>query len=162
MPLTGHHTNLRPHSSQMTILIAEDDMDAQLLAKEALHESKFENEVHFVNDGEDLLDFLRQDGAYIEKASPRPDVILLDLNMPRKDGREALREIKEDPKLRTIPVVVMTSSKAEEDIAGTYSLGVNSFVVKPMHFADLVQVMTNIGRYWFETVELPPKPAPLC
>ncbi len=102
------------------------------------------------------MDYLYRRGKYNEASAPRPGVILLDLNMPRKDGREALREIKADPDLRRIPVVVLTTSKAEEDILRTYDLGVNSFIVKPVTFADLVEVMRTLGRYWFEIVELPP------
>lgn len=143
-------------SKLITILIAEDDADDRLLAQEALHESRLVNEVYFVQDGEELLDYLRRRGKYSEQTTPRPGVILLDLNMPRKDGREALTEIKNDADLRRIPVVVMTTSKAEEDILRSYDLGVNSFIIKPVTFEGLVEVMRTIGHYWFEIVELPP------
>ena len=143
----------------ITILIAEDDADDRLLAQEALNESRLVNEVHFVEDGEELLDYLRHAGHYATAAAPRPGVILLDLNMPRKDGREALTELKRDKDLRRIPVVVMTTSKAEEDILRSYDLGVNSFIVKPVTFEGLVEVMRTIGHYWFEIVELPPTAA---
>ena len=109
-----------------------------------------------MEDGEELLDYLRRRGKYADpKESPRPGLVLLDLNMPRKDGREALREIKSDPKLRDIPVVVLTTSKAEEDIARSYNLGVNSYITKPVKFSALVEVMKALGKYWFEIVELP-------
>jgi len=143
-------------SKLITILIAEDDADDRLLAQEALQESRLVNELYFVQDGEELLDYLRHQGKYQEQAAPRPGVILLDLNMPRKDGREALTEIKKDADLRRIPVVVMTTSKAEEDILRSYDLGVNSFIIKPVTFEGLVEVMRTIGHYWFEIVELPP------
>ena len=143
----------------ITILIAEDDADDRLLAQEALNESRLVNEVHFVEDGEELLDYLRHGGKYATATAPRPGVILLDLNMPRKDGREALTELKKDKDLRRIPVVVMTTSKAEEDILRSYDLGVNSFIVKPVTFEGLVEVMRTIGHYWFEIVELPPTAA---
>ena len=140
----------------IAILMADDDPDDRLLACEAFEESRLANELYLVEDGEELMDYLYRRGEYNETSAPRPGVILLDLNMPRKDGREALREIKADPDLRRIPVVVLTTSKAEEDILRTYDLGVNSFIVKPVTFTDLVEVMQALGRYWFEIVELPP------
>ena len=141
----------------ITILIAEDDPDDRLLAQEALQEGRLANDIQFVRDGEELLDYLRRRGEYKDKRAPRPGVILLDLNMPRKDGREALSEIKHDPDLRRIPIVVMTTSKAEEDILRTYDLGVSSFIVKPLSFEGLVEVMKTLEHYWFEIVELPPE-----
>jgi CheY-like chemotaxis protein len=145
-----------PRSRTITILIAEDDPDDRLLAQEALEESRLANDIHFVSDGEELLDYLYRRGDYSQQNAPRPGLILLDLNMPRKDGREALSEIKLDSDLRRIPIVVMTTSKAEEDILRTYDLGVSSFIVKPLTFDGLVEVMQTLGRYWFEIVELPP------
>lgn len=140
----------------IVILMADDDQEDCLLVRDALEESRLANELHFVHDGEELLRYLRRQGEYADIAnSPRPGLILLDLNMPRKDGREALADIKADPALRRIPVVVLTSSKAEEDVLRTYDLGVNSYVTKPVTFASLVDVMKAIGRYWFEIVELP-------
>ncbi|HXT40714.1 MAG TPA: response regulator [Candidatus Angelobacter sp.] len=140
----------------ITLLLADDDPDDRLLAKQALEKSRVANDLRCVEDGEELLDYLRRRGRYTDpRESPRPGLILLDLNMPRKDGREALREIKNDPKLREIPVVVLTTSKAEEDIARTYNLGVNSYITKPVKFAALVDVMKALGKYWFEIVELP-------
>ena len=140
----------------ITILIADDDPDDRMLARDALEESRLANDLHFVEDGSDLLDYLKRRGKWADPAdSPRPGLILLDLNMPRLDGREALRAMKDDKELRGIPVVVLTTSKAEEDIYRTYDLGVNSFVTKPVTFDGLVEVMRVIGRYWFEIVELP-------
>jgi len=140
----------------ITILIADDDADDRMLAKDALAENRLANDLHFVEDGEQLMDFLKRRGAYSDpNKSPRPGLILLDLNMPRMDGREALKEIKADPNLRSIPVVVLTTSKAEADIYRTYDLGVNSFITKPVSFEALVVIMKTLGRYWFEIVELP-------
>lgn len=140
----------------ITILLADDDEDDRLLAEDALRESRLANELRFVEDGEELMDYLLRRGSYEDpKSSPRPGLILLDLNMPRKDGREALEEIKSHASLRSIPVVVLTTSKAEEDILKTYDLGVNSFVTKPVSFDSLVELMQFLGRYWFEIVELP-------
>lgn len=142
----------------ITILLADDDADDRMLARDALVESRVANDLHFVEDGEQLLDYLYRRGQYESpESSPRPGLILLDLNMPRKDGREALQEIKADPSLRHIPIVVLTTSKAEEDIYRTYDLGVNSFITKPVTFDGLVKVMKVLGRYWFEIVELPPR-----
>ena len=140
----------------ITILLADDDEDDRILARDALAESRLANDLRTVSDGEELLDYLHRRGRYASPAdSPRPGLILLDLNMPRKDGREALREIKADPGLRQIPVVVMTTSEAEEDIYRTYDLGANSFITKPVLFESLVGVMKDLGSYWFEIVELP-------
>ena len=140
----------------ITILLADDDEDDRMMGREALEESKLANDLHMVEDGEELLDYLYRRGRYSDPAtSPRPGLILLDLNMPRKDGREALKEIKADPELRQIPVVVLTTSKAEEDIFRTYDLGVNSFITKPVSFDGLVQVMKSLAHYWFTIVKLP-------
>ena len=140
------------------ILMADDDADDRLLAKDALNECKITNALHFVENGEELLDYLRQEGKYASLANtPRPGLILLDLNMPRKDGREALQEIKADPRLRSIPVVVLTTSKAETDISRIYELGANSFITKPVSFDALIKVMSDLVHYWFELVELPPQ-----
>ena len=142
----------------ITILVAEDDEDDRLLMQEALEENRLANDLYFVEDGEELMDYLHHQGKYNDRTSaPRPSLILLDLNMPRKDGREALKEIKEDPSLRQIPIVVLTTSKAEEDILRTYDLGVSSFITKPVGFDSMVQIMKTIGTYWFEIVELPDK-----
>ncbi len=140
----------------VTILMADDDPDDRLMAREAFEESRLANSLHFVHDGAELMDYLQRRGDYADAASsPRPGVILLDLNMPRKDGREALREIKADPDLRRIPIVILTTSKAEEDILRSYDLGANSFITKPVTFESLVNVVRTISSYWFEIVELP-------
>jgi two-component system, response regulator len=140
----------------ISILIADDDADDRFMIREALLESRIANELYEVADGEDLMDFLRHAGQYSNGNSfPHPGLILLDLNMPRKDGRQALKEIKSDPALRSIPVVVLTTSRAEEDIYRTYDLGVSSFITKPVTFDGLVDIMRTIGKYWFEIVELP-------
>jgi len=142
----------------ITILYADDDADDQLLVKEALEESRVLNDLRFVNDGEELMDYLHRRGPFADPArSPRPGLILLDLNMPRKNGREALAEIKGDPDLRCIPIIVLTTSKAEEDIYRSYDLGVNSFISKPVTFPGMTAVMKALGTYWFEIVELPPE-----
>ena len=147
---------MRRRRTTVTILMADDDEDDCMLAREAFSESRLANDLHFVHDGEELMDYLYQRGKYTAATvAPRPGLILLDLNMPRKDGREALKEIKADPSLRQIPVVVLTTSKAEEDIYRSYDLGANSFITKPVTFASLVEVMRTIGKYWFEIVELP-------
>lgn len=145
------------HTS-IVILVADDDAEDRMLVNDALEESRLANMVHFVEDGEELMDYLRNRGKYVDKAKyPSPGLILLDLNMPRKDGREAVKEIKADPKLRIIPIVVLTTSKAEEDIIKTYDLGVSSFITKPVTFSSMVEIMKTLGKYWFEIVELPPK-----
>jgi CheY-like chemotaxis protein len=142
----------------ISILFADDDPEDRMLAKDALQESRLANEVTFVEDGEELMDYLHRRNKYSHLDGwPLPGLILLDLNMPRKDGREALREIKADPLLRRIPIVVLTTSKAEEDIYRTYELGVNSFITKPVTFDALVNVMKTLTRYWFEIVKLPPE-----
>jgi CheY-like chemotaxis protein len=143
-------------SRPITILLADDDADDRMMAADALEESRLANDLRFVEDGEELMDYLHRQGKYTDpEKSPRPGLILLDLNMPRKDGREALSEIKADPDLRMIPVIVLTTSQAEEDIYRTYDLGVNSFITKPVNFEGLVSVMRTLGKYWFEIVELP-------
>jgi len=140
----------------ITILLADDDADDRMMAADALEESRLANDLKCVEDGEELMDYLRHRGKFAgSNEAPRPGLILLDLNMPRKDGREALKEIKADPELRSIPVIVLTTSKAEEDIYRTYDLGVNSFITKPVNFESLVAVMRALGKYWFEIVELP-------
>jgi len=139
----------------ITILLADDDPDDRFMAQEALETSRLANDLVMVEDGEELMDYLLRGGRYADRPAGQPGLILLDLNMPRKDGREALEEIKSDPDLRRIPVVVLTTSKAEEDILRTYDLGVNSFITKPVTFDGLVEVMQELGRYWLEIVELP-------
>lgn len=146
------------NTKPITILYADDDPEDRMLLTDAWKESRVANELHMVEDGEELMDYLKRRGKYASLAgTPLPGMILLDLNMPRKDGREALKEIKEDPALRRIPVIVLTTSQAEEDIYRAYDLGVNSFILKPVTFKSLVDVTQTIGRYWLEIVELPPE-----
>jgi len=145
-------------SVPITILVADDDADDRMLIDEAFEESLLQNPVDFVEDGEQLLAYLRREGKYAEhKGQAYPGVILLDLNMPRMDGRTALAKIKEDPDLCRIPVVILTTSKAEEDIIRTYGLGVSSFITKPVTFEGLIDVVKAIGHYWVEIVALPPE-----
>ena len=140
------------------ILVAEDDADDRMMIKDAFEESRLGNPVDFVEDGVQLMNYLQREGEYANLSDhPYPGFILLDLNMPRKDGREALREIKENAELRRIPIIVLTTSKAEIDIYRSYDLGVNSFIIKPVTFDSLVNVMRVLERYWFEIVELAPK-----
>ncbi len=142
----------------ITILMADDDDDDRKLTADALEESHLANPLKFVENGEELLDYLRQQGKYsLPNSAPRPGIILLDLNMPRMDGRAALKEIKKDPELRQIPVIVLTTSKADEDIYRSYDLGVNSYIVKPVTFESLVDVLQTLEKYWFQIVELPRK-----
>ena len=138
------------------ILYADDDPEDRMLAKDAFEESRLANDLHFVEDGEELMDYLLNKGKYTDKKKyPTPGLVLLDLNMPKKDGREAIKEIKKVPKLRPMPIVVLTTTRAEEDILKTYDLGINSFITKPVTFEGLVDIMKALGKYWFEIVELP-------
>jgi CheY-like chemotaxis protein len=142
----------------ITILIAEDDEEDRQLIKEALATSRLVNDVRFVEDGEELLDYLYRRGKYGEpESAPRPGLILLDLNMPKKDGREVLQELKADPALRALPVVVLTTSDAEEDIQHCYELGASSYITKPVRFAGLLKAMQALTQYWLAVVELPPQ-----
>src|ERR1700704_6357211 len=141
----------------ITSLMADDDADDRRLTQEAFEEARLINDVRFVENGEQLLEYLRKQGQYAPPAeAPRPGLILLDLNMPRKDGRTVLKEIKSDPILRQIPVVVLTTSKSDEDIYRSYDLGVNSYIVKPVTFEALVDILQTLEKYWFQIVELPP------
>lgn len=147
---------MKPTGQPIVILMADDDADDRLLCQQAMEESHVLNDLYFVEDGEQLLDYLNRRGKYAAPAdAPRPSLILLDLNMPRKDGREALREIKTNPDLRRIPIVVMTTSQAEEDIFRSYDLGANSFVTKPVTFDRLVELMKALDHFWVEFVEFP-------
>jgi CheY-like chemotaxis protein len=148
------------HGKPITILLADDDADDRMFARDALAESRLANDLRMAEDGEELMDYLHRRGKFANpEDSPWPGVILLDLNMPRKDGREALKEIKADRRTRRIPVVVLTTSKAEEDVYRTYDLGVSSFITKPITFDGLVNVMKTLGKYWIEIVDLPPRPS---
>jgi len=147
---------MKPETIQRVILLAEDDPDDIYLISEALDECGLNAQLVVVQDGEELVDYLMQRNAYIlADSAPRPDLILLDLNMPRMDGREALEVIKSDPELRAIPVVVLTTSNAREDMESTYTLGSSGFVTKPVSFNDLRDAICNIGTYWLKTVDLP-------
>jgi two-component system, response regulator len=140
----------------ITILMADDDADDRDMARDAFAESHLVNDLRFVYDGVELMDYLKRRGRYADaEASPRPGVILLDLNMPKKDGREALAEIKADPTLQNIPIIILTTSKQEEDILRSYQLHANSYITKPVTFDALVRVVSALGRYWLEIVELP-------
>jgi len=140
----------------ITILLAEDDYDDRYLISEALDESGVETQLFIVENGEDLLDYLQGNGGYADRESyPLPSLILLDLNMPLMDGREALAEIKKDPELRRIPIIVLTTSQAVDDVQETYELGITGFITKPMTFSGLVDVMKSVGNYWFQSVTLP-------
>lgn len=142
----------------VTILVADDDPDDRMMIQDAFTENRIANDIVFVEDGEQLLAYLRREGSFADlNDEPYPGIILLDLNMPRKDGREALRELKADPELCRIPVVVLTTSQAEEDVVRTYGLGVSSFITKPVSFEGLVEAVRVICQYWIQIVALPPE-----
>ncbi|MCI0521513.1 MAG: response regulator [Chloroflexi bacterium] len=144
-------------AKSIVILLAEDDPDDRYLISEALDETRLSTSLYVVENGEELLDYLTRHGAYSDPEKwPLPNLILLDLNMPRKDGREVLAEIKARPELRRIPIVVLTTSHAEEDILRTYELGVSGFITKPVSFNDLLDIMKAIETYWLRIVQLPP------
>jgi CheY-like chemotaxis protein len=153
---------MNPSGGPIVILLVDDDEEDLQMTVEALRESRLGNHFRTAPDGEELMDYLLRRGRYVNPSdSPKPGLILLDLNMPKKDGREALMEIKGNPDLRNIPVIVLTTSKAEEDIFRSYDLGVNSFITKPVTFAGLVEAMRILTAYWFEIVELPDGRAPI-
>jgi len=144
------------NAKPVVFLMADDDPDDRLLIKEAFQESLITNTIFFVEDGVELMDYLHRKEKYKNPGdSPMPDLILLDLNMPRKDGREALAEIKSDPHLRYIPVVVLTTSKAEEDIMRSYDIGAAGYITKPVTFDGLVEAIKGLKRYWVQIVRLP-------
>ncbi len=141
---------------QINILVAEDDPDDQLLTREAFEETHLNSKLFFVENGEELMDFLYRRGKYSDtRVAPKPGIILLDLNMPKKDGREALKEIRANKHLRYIPVIALTTSKSIDEVNYLYELGVNSFITKPVTFDGLVKVIETIGKYWLQTVRLP-------
>ncbi len=147
---------MNPSRKPITILLADDDEEDLLMTQEALEQSRLGNDLRLAYDGEQLMDYLLRRGGYADPAdSPVPGLILLDLNMPKKDGREALTEIKGNPDLLTIPVIVLTTSRTEEDVFRSYDLGVSSFITKPVTFEGLVNAMKVLSQYWFEIVELP-------
>ena len=147
--------NTNTVGTPVEILLVEDNPGDVRLAREGLSECKIRNNLHVVDDGVKAMAFLRRQDEYAR--APRPDLVLLDLNLPRKDGREVLREVKEDEKLRTIPVVVLTTSKAEEDILKSYSLHANCYVTKPMGLEQFLDVVRSIEDFWFTIVKLPPR-----
>ena len=154
--MSNNHNQLSKDGNMITILLADDDPDDRQLTRDAFVENRLANSLDTVEDGEELLDYLNRRGKFDNlKQTPLPGLILLDLNMPRKDGREALKELKLNPEFRRIPIVVLTTSKAEEDIVRSYDLGVNSYITKPVTFKSLVEIVKVLGRYWFEVVELP-------
>lgn len=141
------------YPKMIEILLVEDSPTDVLIAREALAEAKLVNTIHIAEDGVEALTFLRKEGKYAD--APRPDLILLDLNLPRKNGREVLEEIKADSQLQTIPVVVLTTSRAEEDIMKSYHLHANCYVVKPVEFDSFVKAVQSISHFWFGIVTLP-------
>ena len=143
------------NETRINILMADDDLDDKMLMKEALEENSFLDQIHFVDDGEELMLYLYKRGKYKSFPTFRPSMILLDLNMPKIDGRQALRIIKSDKDLKRIPVVIYTTSKSEDDVISTYDLGVNSFICKPVEYDQLVEIARQIGNYWFRIVTLP-------
>jgi CheY-like chemotaxis protein len=141
---------------KISILIADDDADDRDLIKAAFDENGAQHHISFVENGEELIKYLRREGHYADNTlHPIPQIILLDLNMPKKDGREALKEIKTDTIFKSIPVVVLTTSMEEKDVVMSYELGVNSFIIKPVTYAELVEFTRVLGKYWFEIAELP-------
>ncbi len=148
---------MAPHRKRYTILMADDDVEDCLLVRDALQEAGEPHELRHVRDGEELSDYLHHRGKYANgRDAPRPDLILLDLKMPKMDGREALQEIKSDPRFKRIPVVALTTSTAADDVSFSYEVGVNSYVTKPTTFRALVDLMSTLSKYWFELAELPP------
>lgn len=139
----------------VTFIIADDDADDRLLLADAFRESRLRNPLVFVEDGIELIDYLKRRDKYADRKDNDPTLVLLDLNMPRMDGRTALTAIKSDPELRRFPVVVFTTSRSEEDIVRSYDLGVNSFITKPVTFDALVEVVRSLNHYWIDIVELP-------
>lgn len=151
MIMTPRDRKLKP----IVILMADDDEDDRMMTEKAMKKNRLANEIKFTVDGEDLMDYLYCRKSYTHETAPAPDLILLDLNMPKKDGIEALKEIKSNKDFKSIPVIVLTTSSAEEDIIKSYELGVNSFITKPVTFEGLVKVIKEIDNYWFELVKLP-------
>lgn len=143
-------------AEKISILIADDDADDRELIKAAFDENSVQHHISFVENGEELLHYLKRNGHYADETlHPFPQIILLDLNMPKKDGREALRELKSDLTLKSIPVIILTTSMEEKDVTNSYELGVNSFIIKPVTYAGLVEFTRVLGKYWFEIAQLP-------
>lgn len=142
----------------ISIHMCDDDPDDQLLVSDALEEARLDNDIDFTSNGKELLQYLNREGEYAHLVDkPLPGLILLDLNMPVMDGREVLRKLKQHEKFRSIPVIILTTSKAEEDIARSYGMGVNSFIIKPVSFENLVEMVRAVTDYWFHLVSLPNK-----
>ena len=146
----------RAENSTIEILLVEDNPGDARLAVEAFKNgaTKSPNSLHLVTDGVEAMKFLRREGEYA--GAPRPNIVLLDLNLPRKDGREVLEEIKSDPHLKTIPVIIMTTSRAEQDIIESYELQANAYITKPINFDDFMDVAESTKSFWFSSAELPP------
>jgi CheY-like chemotaxis protein len=143
------------------ILLVEDDPGDQELTKRAFKNGKIKNDLRVVNDGEEALDYLHRRGKFADrKSSPRPDLVLLDLNMPKVDGKQVLAEMRSDPDLRTIPVVVLTTSQQESDVLRSYDLGANSYITKPVQASEFTRTLSSLENYWLEVVVLPPRAAP--
>jgi chemotaxis family two-component system response regulator Rcp1 len=142
-------------SVPVQILLVEDSPGDVRLTQEVLRDAKIANELHVVGDGEAAMDFLRRRGEYQDK--PRPDLVLLDLNLPRKDGREVLAEIKADPELRPIPVIVLTTSAADRDVLQSYEAAANSYITKPIDLNDFIAVVRTLEDFWLSIVRLPPR-----
>jgi len=144
--------------TQIRIHMCDDDPDDQLLVSDALEEARLGNPIDFTTNGKELLQYLNREDKYSHLIDqPLPGLILLDLNMPVMDGREVLSKLKQHDKFRSIPIIILTTSKAEADIARTYDMGVNSFIMKPVSFDSLVEMIRSVTDYWFHLVSLPPK-----
>lgn len=153
--LNLHQFNMK-EAKPGVVVVAEDDEDDRLMTEEAFRENGMETKIIFVQDGVELLDYLHRRGKFTDpSSSPRPALVLLDLNMPRMDGREALKQIKSDDQLRTIPINIFTTSKAQEDVVRSYGLGVNCFISKPVTFTGLVDAVRQISHFWFDLAEIP-------
>lgn len=144
-------------NSAVPILLADDDADDRYLIKSAFEDCRFANPLHFVEDGVELMDYLLRQGTYQDSGHLAPGIILLDLNMPRKDGREALREIKAHPQLKSIPIIILTTTKSEEEVVKTYVAGANCFITKPANFEELIGVIGSLGKFWLDTASIPVK-----
>ena len=154
LELDAQATLMNDHSTPITILMADDDPDDRALTAATLKEARLLNDLRFVENGEELLDYLRAQGKYAPPVSaPRPGLILLDLNMPRKDGRAVLKELSQDSELNVIPIIVLTTSKDDEDIYRSYDLGVSSYVVKPVTFEALIDTLQTLKKYSFQIVK---------
>lgn len=146
-------TSMEDDTRSIQILLVEDNPGDARLTLEAMREAKVQNKIHIVEDGVQAMQFLRREGTYAD--APRPDLILLDLNLPKKDGREVLAEVKADPALRRIPVVVLTTSSADEDVLRAYDLHANCYVTKPVDLTQFMKIVSRIEEFWVKVVILP-------